>query len=105
TLLGEPIEQRDGARKWFAPFCDVLAVVVNELGKQLLDGCAVRSFARRGEATGNERAGAMADETANIIEADRAPAQRRENMIGRAPQVGRGVDERPIEIEDNCTGR
>ena len=42
----------------------------------------------------------MADEMAQVGEVDLAPAFRDENRIQRAQKVGRRVDQRAVEIEN-----
>ena len=43
----------------------------------------------------------VTEQAADIIEAERLPPERGQDVVGGAPQVGRGIDERPVEIEDN----
>jgi hypothetical protein len=43
----------------------------------------------------------MPDKSPHFLEGHWPAAAQGEAMIGGAPQIGRGVDERPVEIEDN----
>ena len=57
------------------------------------------------EAALDQLAGAGADHVARRLQRDRGHALAVEHVIERGDQVGRGVDQRAVEIEDNSAGK
>ena len=80
---------------------DVGRIEVDEAPVIGLDVIVLWQAARCGEAAGEQRAGAVAHEDPHLVHRDGPPADRFKHMIGGAHQVGRGVDEGSVEVENH----
>ena len=81
---------------------DVLAVIGKEAFIQRLQPFRGERLAGGGKTALDQSPRTQSDHGADFIEADGPPALGGKDRIGRRRQVGRGVDQRPVEIEDQA---
>ena len=80
-------------------------VIVDEILGQAVDVFDAHRAAFELEAALDQLARAGADHVARRLQRHRRQALAVEHEIERGDQVGRGVDQRAVEIEDNGAGR
>ena len=84
---------------------DVGGVIVDEILRQAVDVADAHRAAFQLEPALDQLAGAGADHVARRFQRHRRQAFAVEHEIERGDQVGRGVDQRAVEIEDNSAGK
>ena len=84
---------------------DVGGVIVDEIAEQAVDVADAHRTAFQFQAALDQLAGAGADHVARGFQGDGRQAFAVEHVIERGDQVGRGVDQRAVEIEDNSAGK
>ena len=80
-------------------------VIVDEILGQPVDVVDAHHAAFQLEPALDQLAGAGADHVARRLQRHRRQAFTVEHEIERGDQVGRGIDERAVEIEDNSAGK
>ena len=83
---------------------DMVAVIGQEQPVSCRHRLVVCRRARDGEAAPDQGQRAVPDHLAHLGQADRGPAESLEHMIGGCCQVGRGIDEGAVEIEQQRGG-
>src|SRR4051812_32564244 len=77
------------------------AVMGNEIPHQALNIASGKSSALRCQTTLDQQAGAAADHIPSGIIGNRRHAFAGKKTIERSDEIGRGIDQSPIEIEDD----
>ena len=80
-------------------------VIVDEIAGQPVDVVDADRAAFQFQPALDQLAGAGADHVARRVQRHRRQAFAVEHEIQRGDQVGRGVDERAVEIENNSAGK
>ena len=94
----QPLERPRGVR-------NVGGVIVNEIAHEAVDVFHAHRLAFQLEPALDQLAGAGADHVARRFQRHRRQAFPVEHVIERGDQVGRGVDEGAVEVEDNSAGK
>ena len=80
-------------------------VIVNEIAEEAVDVFHAHHAAFQLEPALDQLAGAGADHVARRFQRHRRQAFTAEHEIERGDQVGRGVDEGAVKVEDNGAGK
>ncbi len=81
--------------------CDVGGVEIDEAAVVRLDVVILRQATRGTEAAGEKRTGAVAHEDSDLVHGDRAPPDRFKDMVGGAHEIGRGVHQGSVKVENH----
>ena len=97
---GAAVEAGDDAGKQRRPVGDVGVVMGEKVDEQALERRRVDLAARLGEAALDQRAAAGAEQSARRGDRQGRDALSRQHEVQRPHQVGRGVGERAVEVEN-----
>ena len=93
------------ARMWEHPATQTNAATLRERGVELIERRFVHRSAGAIERPDQHRPRAASDQMPRGVLAHRRAAERRQRMIDRAAQVGRGVDQSAVEVETDGVER
>ena len=101
SAAGERIERPLDSRKRPRMVGDMVSIMRNEVAHHSLDFHRRQRAPSRRKATFDQHACAAAHHVARRRVVDRRQALAGERSVQRSDEIGRGIDQRPVEIEDN----
>src|SRR5262245_46712071 len=100
----ERVERRREAREWPRVVCDMLGIVRDEILDQMIDLLGRQGAAIGLEAALDQRPRPAADHVARGLVGDRRQAFASEHGVECSNEIGRGIDQRSVEVENGEGG-